>query len=39
MIARLLRLENNLTFFLGRELQNELKELIRLKNQEEDPDS
>ena len=38
MIARLLRLENNLSFFLGRELQNELKELIRLKDQEENPD-
>ena len=38
IIARLLRLENNLTLFLSQELRGELKELIRSKCQEENPD-
>ena len=38
IIARLLRLENKLTLFLSQELRGELKELIRSKSQEENPD-
>ena len=38
MIARLLRLENSLTFFLSKKLGQELKVLIRSENQEESPD-
>ena len=38
LIARLLRLENSLTFFLSKKLGQELKVLIRSENQEESPD-
>ena len=38
ILGRLLRLETNLTLFLTQELRGELKELVRSKNQEENPD-